>query len=188
MHRTGHIGLSPYSIGRFTYGFEGIRFLWNEGSAFNIGSFCSIAQNCTVVLGGNHRTDWATTYPFGHIHQNELGGHGIVGHPSTKGDINIGNDVWIGMNATIFSGVNIGDGAVITANACVTKDVLPYHIAGGNPARMLKKRFDDNIIGLLMELSWWDLPLDVIREIAPVLCSEPTEKKLSELIEKYVVC
>lgn len=84
-------------------------------------------------MGGNHRTDWLTTYPFGHIHKDIFTNFSGVGHPATKGSVVIGNDVWIGTNVTIMSGVSIGDGAVIANNSHVVKDVLPYSIVGGNP-------------------------------------------------------
>ena len=184
--KTGILGKSQISVGRFTYGFENLSVLqWNEGAALTIGAFCSLASNISIFLGGNHRTDWMTTFPFGQIFQEELGGEGILGHPSTKGDVVIGNDVWIASGVAIMSGVKIGDGAVLSANACVVKDVLPYYIAGGNPAQSLKQRFDDETIELLLRLKWWDLPLPTIRNIAPKLCSKPDKNLLLELISAY---
>ena len=136
-----------------------------------------------VFLGGNHRTDWITTFPFGHIFQSELSGADIIGHPATKGDVVIGSDVWVGHGVTIMSGVTVGDGAVLAANAMVTKDVQPYEIVGGNPAALIRRKFDDSLISLLQELRWWDLPLDAIREINEKLCAEPTEALLLDLIK-----
>ncbi len=182
--RTGHIGKSPVYVGRYTYGFENIQIRqWNEGAALQIGSFCSIARDVTIFLGGNHRIDWITTFPFGHIYQDELGGTEIKGHPATKGDVVIGDDVWIGTGVTILSGVTIGSGAVLSANATVTKDVEPYQIVAGNPARAIKPRFDKSIVDLLLELKWWELSLEKIKAVAPVLCSCPSEEKLIELIK-----
>jgi acetyltransferase-like isoleucine patch superfamily enzyme len=184
--RTGVMGESQISVGRFTYGFENISIRqWNEGAALKIGSFCSLANNINIFLGGNHRTDWITTFPFGHIFQDELGGEDILGHPSTKGDVIIGNDVWIGSGVTIMSGIKIGDGAVISANACVVKDVLPYHIVGGNPAKLIKQRFDNEIIDSLLVLKWWDLPVSNIKNISKKLCSKPDNELLLELISFY---
>jgi len=181
-HKKTTVGKSPIIIGRFTYGFENIKIRqWNEGAALKIGSFCSIAKDITIFLGGNHRTDWISTYPFGKIFQDELGGEGIIGHPSTKGDVIIGNDVWIGSGTTIMSGINIGDGAVIAANSCVVTDVKPYSIFGGNPARFLKYRFDNKTIEFLLRLKWWDLPLTTIRNISNILCSKPSPELLVEL-------
>jgi acetyltransferase-like isoleucine patch superfamily enzyme len=180
------IGSSPFTIGRFTYGYENISVAqFDEGASLNIGSFCSIAPNVTILLGGNHRTDWITTFPFGHIFQNELGEEKVPGHPSTNGDVIIGDDVWIGLGVTIMSGVTIGCGAVISANAHVVKNVLPYQIVGGNPSRVLKNRFEDEIKDLLIELRWWDLPLADIKQIKRELCANPTKEILLKLIKNY---
>lgn len=158
---------------------------WDEGAALRIGSFCSIASSITIFLGGNHRTDWITTFPFGHIFQDELGGENIIGHPSSNGDVVIGNDVWVGSGVTIMSRVSIGDGAVLSANAHVVKDVMPYEIVGGNPAKTLKQRFQSDIIDLLLKLKWWDLPLEDIRGISHHLCFQPARDLLVHLITKY---
>lgn len=183
---SGTVGNSTIKVGKFTYGHESIEIKqWNEGANLEIGSFCSIASNVTIYLGGNHRTDWITTFPFGHMFIKELGEEKFVGHPSTKGDVIIGNDVWIGSGATILSGVKIGDGAVISANATVTKDVEAYYIVGGNPANVLKKRFTEDIIELLLKLAWWDLPLKDILNIKGTLSDLPSRKKIIELLETY---
>lgn len=184
--RRGVLGRSAVAVGRFTYGFENLVLRqWNEGASLNIGSFCSLASDITIFLGGNHRVDWMTTFPFGHVFQDELGGECALGHPSTKGDVVIGNDVWIGSGATIMSGVRVGDGAVIAARACVVNDVLPYHIVAGNPGRSVKQRFDSKIIEMLLVLKWWELPVSVIKEIAVGLCAEPDEETLRGLISRY---
>ena len=186
--RVGKIGKSTITLGRFTYGEQYLSILqWDEGSNLEIGSFCSIADNITIILGGNHRTDWITTFPFGHIFRDELEGANIAGHPRSNGDIIIGNDVWIGRGATILSGIKIGDGAVIAANSTVTKDVQPYEIVGGNPARVIKKRFNEKITELLLKLKWWELPVDVIKNISQNLSSQPDEAQLTELVGKYRV-
>jgi acetyltransferase-like isoleucine patch superfamily enzyme len=160
---------------RYSYGIENIRVRdWGEGADVKIGAFCSIADNVEIFLGGNHRTDWVTTYPFGHIHQDKFPWHG-KGHPATKGDVVIGNDVWIGSGATILSGVNIGDGAVISAKSVVVKDVPAYGIVGGNPAKLLKMRFTEDQIERLLNNPWWDLPESRINELIPLLCSNDIE-------------
>jgi acetyltransferase-like isoleucine patch superfamily enzyme len=183
--RTGLAGNSPMSIGRFTYGIELLTVLeWGEGAALRIGSFCSIAP-ATIFLGGDHRVDWITTFPFGHIFEEEFGSNKIEGYPLTKGDVIIGNDVWIGRGATIFSGLAIGSGAVIAANATVVKDVAPYDIVAGNPAKTIKARFDAEIIELLLELGWWDLPVSSINEISRKLCAEPSVEILRDLVRHY---
>ena len=173
-------------VGRFTYGHNKIRVrTWSSADRLKIGSFCSIADSVTVNLGGNHRIDWATTFPFGHIFKRRLGGETIVGHPSSNGDVIIGNDVWIGTGVTIMSGVNIEDGAVIAANSHVVSNVKRYAIVGGNPDKHLKFRFDQRIRELLLELSWWELDLAVIREIAPLLSTPPEATTLISLISRF---
>jgi acetyltransferase-like isoleucine patch superfamily enzyme len=122
------------SIGDFTYGKPVIR-QWGEGAKLTVGKFTSIASGVVIMLGGNHRPDWGTTYPFNVLLPSFS--H-IKGHPATDGDVVIGNDVWIGTDAKIMSGVTIGDGAVVAANAVVTKDVAPYSIVGGGTGKAHK--------------------------------------------------
>ncbi len=125
-----------------------------------------------------------TTFPFGHIFQEELDGVGIQGHPATNGDVTIGHDVWIGHGVTIMSGVSIGSGAVIAANSNVVKDVMPYEVVGGNPARVIKSRFCSEIVDLLLALGWWNLPVEVIRQISADLSAKPTIDSLVNLIRR----
>ncbi len=137
-----------------------------------MGNFCSIAENLTVYLGGNHQTKWISTYPFGHIHKDVFNKFDGTGHPSTKGDVIIGNDVWIGDGVTIMSGVKIGDGCVVAANSHVVKDCLPYSLVGGNPAKFIKNRFDQDTIDSLLRIKWWDWDDQKINENCHLLCSE----------------
>ncbi len=182
----GLLNNSPISVGRFTYGVDTLTILtWGEGAALKIGSFCSIAPETTIFLGGNHRIDWTTTFPFGHIFTEELGGADIKGHPATKGDVIIGDDVWLARGATVMSGVSVGSGAVIAANATVVKDVPPYHIVGGNPAQPIRQRFGNEEIELLLKLRWWDLPVATIREINRELSAPPDIARLKEWLERY---
>ncbi len=132
------------------------------GDKLVIGKFCMIASGVTFIMNGaNHLTDAISTYPFA------IFGHGWEGamegkqYPH-KGDTIIGNDVWIGYNATIMAGVTIGDGAIIAANSTVTKDAAPYAIVGGNPAAEIRKRFDDDRIRKLLDIKWWDWPIEKI--------------------------
>lgn len=140
-----------------------------------------MATGLTVLLGGNHRVDWSGTFPFGHIFVDELGGRGISGHPRTRGDVVIGNDVWLGRTVTILSGVTIGDGAVIAANATVTRDVGPFGIWGGNPAALLRPRFAPAIAARLLGLRWWDCSITAVRQLAPLLCQPPDDEVLDRI-------
>lgn len=164
---------------KHTYGADNIEtYDWNEGTKLHIGSFCSIAQKVVVFLGGNHRHDWISTYPFGSINTHVFPYPKVETHNS-NGDVIIGNDVWIGHNCSIMSGVKIGDGAVIAANSNVTKNVDPYTIVGGNPARVIRKRFTDEQIEKLLKLSWWNLPDSTICKLIPYLLSPNVEDLLS---------
>jgi len=129
-----------------------------------IGKFCMIASDVKFIMNGaNHLTKSLTTYPFaifGNGWENAMDGKE---YPN-KGDINIGNDVWIGYNATIMAGVTIGNGAIIATNSTIVKDVEPYSIVGGNPATEIKKRFSNNTINKLLELKWWNWNIEKITE------------------------
>lgn len=132
------------------------------GDKLIIGKFCMIASDVKFIMNGaNHLTNALSTYPFA-IFGNGWE-HAMEGktYPQ-KGDITIGNDVWIGYNATIMAGVTIGDGAIIATNATVVKDVEPYAIVGGNPAQTLKKRFPEETIQQLLALKWWDWDIEKI--------------------------
>lgn len=160
-----------FIIGEFTYGKPSVIFENYQANLF-IGKFCSIADGVTIFLGGNHRPDWISTYPFNSIPNQDFEAFTkIKGHPATKGNVIIGNDVWIGLNTTILSGVTIGDGAVIAAGSVVTKNVRPYEIWGGNPAKLIKKRFDEDTIKKLLEIKWWEWDMKKIKENVPKLMS-----------------
>lgn len=136
-----------------------------------IGKFCSVAKNATFLLSGDHRHEWVTTYPFPALYRTWKGAEKITGHPKDKGNIVVGNDVWIGRNSIILSGVSIGDGAVIAAGSVVTKDVEPYSIVGGVPARMIKYRFNAGQIKALLEMKWWDWEFEKINRNLTKLCN-----------------
>ena len=159
------------SIGKYTYGVENLGLYYSDQSKLFIGKFCSIASNILIYLGGNHRTDWVTTFPFGHRNIDVFPFHG-QGHPTSKGDVVIGNDVWISNNVTIMSGVTIGDGAIIANNSHVVKNVEPYSIVGGNPARFIKYRFTPEQIEKLLEIKWWDWDDEKIKRFVPMMCNE----------------
>lgn len=168
-------------FGDFTYGYPKI-YSWGEGTKLKIGKFCSIAGDVKIYLGGNHRIDWITTYPFNRLPDYFPESRNIEGHPSSKGDVNIGNDVWLGDSCVILSGINIADGAVIGANSIVTKDIGPYEVYAGNPARFIKKRFSDDDISRLLEMKWWNWEISQIRKCNHILCSG----KIIELYEHYL--
>jgi chloramphenicol O-acetyltransferase type B len=156
-----------YDVGSGTYGRPDV-ISFGEGTNLTIGAYCSIAPNVTIFLGGEHRTDWVTTFPFSILWK---AGKSIQGHPGSKGDVTIGNDVWIGQGAIILSGVTINDGAAIAAGSVVTRTVSPYSIVGGNPAREIKKRFDSTTIERLQKVKWWTWPTDRIQQFLPLLLS-----------------
>lgn len=142
------------------------------GDKLIIGKFCALAKGIEFVMNGaNHRMNSVTTYPF------NIMGHGWenavpeLEDLPLKGDTVIENDVWIGQNAVIMPGVHIGNGAIIAANSVVVKDIPPYYVAGGNPCKVLKKRFDDKMVAHLQKIKWWNWPAEKIFENLDILCS-----------------
>ena len=147
------------------------------GDRLVIGKFCAIARGITFIMNGaNHRMNSVTTYPF------NIMGHGWEKCTPTledlpfKGDTVVGNDVWIGQDVTVMPGVHIGDGAIIAAESVVTRDIPPYHVAGGNPCRVIRKRFDDALIDYLLALKWWDWDAEKIFCNLEALCSGDLEQ------------
>lgn len=177
------------SVGDYTYyddsvdptGFEKNNVLFNYpefGEKLVIGKFCQIASGTKFIMGAaNHRLYSATTYPF-----NVFGGDWTKNTPPhiselpRKGDTLIGNDVWIGRESVIMPGVKIGDGAIIAAYSVVVKDVPAYAVYGGNPAKFIKNRFDDELKDLLLRFRWWDLSPENLVDILPLLCDPDLEK------------
>ena len=173
------------SYGKHTYG-RIHEHSWGEGAVLKVGNFCSIAiHNVNAFVGGNHHTDWVTTFPFGHTSTDTFTTFNGVGHPTTKGDIIIGNDVWIGENTTIMSGVTIGDGAVIANSSHVVKNVEPYSIVGGNPARFIKYRFTPEQIEKLLQIKWWDWDDHKINKFTHQLCNNNIDEFIT-MAESYV--
>lgn len=157
-----------FSYGKATYGIPKIK-RWDKRSKLLIGSYCSISRNVQIFLGGNHRPDWVTTFPFPHYYSSEKK---ITKYEVSKGDVIIGNDVWLGDGCTILSGVKIGHGAVIGCNAVVAKDVPAYAIMVGNPAKVARYRFDETIINALLNAAWWNWPEDELIKNMEKLCSD----------------
>jgi acetyltransferase-like isoleucine patch superfamily enzyme len=168
-------------MGRCSYGTPRVR-AFPGGSGVVIGSFVSIADGVEFIPGGNHRVDWISTFPFRVFFG--LPGAFEDGHPATKGDIVVGNDVWIGTGAGILSGVTIGDGAVIGAGAVVAKDVRPYAVVVGNPAREVSRRFSDEQVEALQRIRWWDWPLELILEHVSLLCSPDVDALIATADEQ----
>ena len=169
---------SRVSVGRFTYGCPRL-MLWGESERISIGAFCSISDQVTIFGGGEHRLDWVTTYPLRVAFNDEQAN--LDGHPSTKGQTIIGNDVWIGFNATIMSGVQIGNGSVVGACSVVSKDVPPYAVVAGNPAKVVKYRFSREEISALQSIKWWDWEDEKIKSSMKLLCSD----NVDEFIKKF---
>ena len=153
---------------------------WNNDKLI-IGKFCQIASGVEFVMNGaNHQMNAVSTFPFYTLEgweqtpptQNDL---------PIKGDTIIGNDVWIGQNATILPGVHIGDGAIIGANSVVGSNVEPYTIVVGNPAKPIRKRFDDELIDIMEKLKWWDKSIEEINSLIPLLTNSNLEYVKEEL-------
>lgn len=174
------------NVGKFTYGTQWINILkWQDDDLHvEIGRFCSISYGLKIYTGGNHRKDWITTYPFGHIPPSSKSIAPVSGHPQSNQPVIIENDVWIGRDVTLMSGVTIGNGAVIAANSHVVRSIPPYAIAGGNPARILGYRFNELQIKQLLNLKWWNLPDEKIYESIEILCAPPTEQSIRKLTDR----
>lgn len=168
-----------YEIGDWTYGSPQV-LSWDSSTKLVIGKYCSFAGEVTILLGGEHRADWVSTFPFS-IFLEEWSG--IKGHPASKGNLIIGNDVWVGYGATILCGIHIGDGAIIGAGAVVTRDVEPYSIVAGNPAKTIKHRFEPNVIKELLDVCWWDLPHGDVVTLVPLLLASDTSKLVHQVRE-----
>jgi acetyltransferase-like isoleucine patch superfamily enzyme len=169
------------SMGRHSYGKPLVRWYPGDSTSLRvrIGNFVAIADDVVMMIGGEHRADWVSTFPFRVIF--EMAGAYEDGHPASKGDIVIGNDAWIGRGARILSGVNVGDGAVIGAYSVVTKDVRPYAIVAGNPAREVRRRFSDEQIEALLRIRWWEWSDAEILRVVPLLNSAA----IGEFLEQY---
>ena len=185
-------------IGAYTYyddthapeDFETNNVLFNYpefGDKLVIGKFCAIASGTKFIMGpANHRISSFTTYPFhvfGGLWQENTPPH--LSQLPHKGDIHIGNDVWLGRECTVMPGAEIGDGSIAAACSVITGKFPPYSLIGGNPARLIRRRFNEERIHFLLRLKWWDLPPEELSEILPLLCDPDLEKAEEELRRRY---
>lgn len=179
-----HVKNPNIKVGRYSY-YSGYyhghpfddcaRYLLQDGDNVDkliIGSFCSIGTGASFIMAGNqgHRYDWASSFPFFYMKEEPAFSNAVDAF-QRAGDTVIGSDVWIGAEAMIMPGIKVGHGAVIGSRALVTKDVEPYAIVGGNPAIEIKKRFPNEEISLLLEMEWWNWPIEDIEAAMPFLCS-----------------
>jgi len=191
------IKASNISVGDYSYydsadhpeDFEKTNILYNWpefGDKLIIGKFCQLGSGVKFIMGpANHRISSISTYPF-----NVFGGTWSENTPPHlsqlpfKGDTIVGNDVWIGRESVIMPGVKIGDGAIIAAHSVVTKDIEPYSIVGGNPTKLIRKRFDDELISLLLKTQWWNFEPTELVDFLPTLCNPDLERVRSVLKER----
>ena len=154
------------------------------GDKLIIGKFCQIGKGVEFIMNGaNHQLNAVSTFPFYIFEDWEQKPN--LKDLTNKGDTVVGNDVWIGQNVTILPGAHIGDGAIIGANSVVAKDIPPYSVAVGNPAVVKKKRFDDELVELLLKFKWWDKSIEEINKLIPTLSCSDLEKVKSE-IKKWI--
>lgn len=169
------------TVGDFTY-FSGVDFESHVTHHYDfyddkliIGKFCQIASGVNFIMNGaNHQMNAVSTFPF-YIFEGWDQDAPPLSELPIKGDTVIGNDVWIGENATILPGVKICDGAIIATNSTVGSDVAPYTIVAGNPAKFVRKRFDDELIELMLKLKWWDKEIHEINQLIPLLSDSNLE-------------
>ena len=157
---------------------------WSDDFHIHLGKYNSIGRDCNFFLHANHRPDWITTSSqlWGPVTPEIANLHMSMGHPSCKGNIVVENDVWIGAKSTIMSGVKVQSGSIVGANSVVTKDVPPYAIVVGNPAKIVKYRFNERQIDSLLKIKWWDWTEDRIKTEAMLMWSD----KIDEFIDKHL--
>jgi acetyltransferase-like isoleucine patch superfamily enzyme len=166
------------SMGRCSYGDPLVATFPGDTAWVRVGAFCSIGPEVILMDGGDHRVDWISTFPFRAYLK--LPGAYSDGHPRSRGDVEIGNDVWIGRGARVRSGVTIGDGAVIGAYSVVTRDVRPYAVVVGAPAREVRRRFSEEQVAALQQIAWWEWPMEAIEESVGGLCGDDIDGFIRE--------
>jgi acetyltransferase-like isoleucine patch superfamily enzyme len=163
-----------YEIGEGTYGLPTVHDD-HEGTTLRIGAYCSIASGVQIFLGNHHRTDWISSYPFPAFFKEA---EHIPDFGVSRGNVTIGSDVWLCANCTILSGVTIGHGAVVGTGAVVTKDVEPYSIVAGNPAKHVRWRFSETTRIAFLNTAWWDWHPSEIAKAVELLCSDNIDQFL----------
>ncbi len=149
-----------------------------------IGKFCQIASGVNFIMNGaNHQMNAVSTFPF-YIFEGWEDEIPSLTEMPVKGDTLVGNDVWIGQDVTILPGVKIGDGAIIGMKSVVGRDVEPYSVVAGNPLKCIRKRFDDELINLMLEFKWWDKSIEEINSLIPILTSGDLEKTKAEIRQR----
>ncbi len=171
-----------FSIGAYSYGRPKVRFP-ESGRSLTIGRYCSIADKVEILLGGDHRLDWASTYPFAALRGHFPDSDAPEDYHASRGDVVIGHDVWLGSGCMILSGVTVGHGAVVAARAVVTRNVPPYAIVAGNPARVVRTRFAPEVVEALVAAAWWDRPPAEVSRLVPLLQSTRIDDLLRALRE-----
>ena len=179
LHMRGKRGVDFFDIGdgltmgRHSYNRPAVRWYYGDNASVTIGSFCSLADDVLITVGGRHPTEFVSTFPF--RARFRLDGAYIDGIPQAERDVVIGHDVYVGRGARILAGVRIGTGAVVGAYAVVAKDVRPYAIVAGNPAREIRRRFPDDVVDRLLAIAWWEWPDEEIRRAIPLISSPDVE-------------
>jgi acetyltransferase-like isoleucine patch superfamily enzyme len=176
----------PIRIGRASYGAP--KLFWSKGDFahdLEIGAFCSIADDVGIFVGkhGRHTVDYVSTYPLALV----FGRSTAKVHSRTESgsmSVRIGNDVWIGRGSLIMAGVSIGDGAIIATRAVVNRDVPPYAVVGGTPAKILKYRFSDDVIDKLLKIQWWNWPDELIAQRHAFFQTPEFEQYLDQYVKE----
>lgn len=181
LRRLRRIGRVVYGTG--SYGTPTIHAFDHDPTRLLVGNYCSIGGS--YLLGGQHPIEHVTTYPL-RINL-RLEGAGTDGNPAPRGDIVVGSDVWTGYGSWILSGVTIGDGAVVATGAVVTKDVPPYAIVGGVPAKVIKYRHAEEQRAALLDIRWWDWPAEEVRAAVPFLASKDIDAFIAHARDKQTV-
>lgn len=165
------------NVGKYTYGANGVEHIPLRGGNITIGKFCSLAKNIKIYTGrGGHRKEFISTYPFGSIYCDLFNNSDFNNLLlADEGNVTIGDDVWVGQNVTIMPGVNIGTGTIIANSSHVVKSCEPYSIIGGNPAKLVCKRFTQDQIDALLKIKWWEWDDSKINDNIPLICSRDIE-------------